>query len=89
MPFLLSIVLLGLSAWVRLRLHESPAFARVETQMEAWLIREMTSWGFQQSLERQGLLHFRLVPPDRWQPDWIVEKYWPKELWREKDGKRD
>ncbi len=20
--------------------------------------------------------------PDRWQPDWIVEKYWPKELWR-------
>jgi ATP-dependent helicase YprA (DUF1998 family) len=38
------------------------------SEMKKWLIREMTSWGFQQSLERQGLLQFQLVRPPRWQP---------------------
>lgn len=23
-------------------------------------------------------------PPDRWQPRWIVEKYWPEHLWRDR-----
>ncbi|MCB0032282.1 MAG: hypothetical protein KDE28_30440, partial [Anaerolineales bacterium] len=31
--------------------------------MKAWLIREMTSWAFSSSLERQGLLQFKMVKP--------------------------
>jgi ATP-dependent helicase YprA (DUF1998 family) len=37
-------------------------------QMKSWLMREMSSWTFQQSLERLGLLQFRLILPERWQP---------------------
>lgn len=37
-------------------------------QMKMWLMREMMSWGFRQSLERLGLLQFRLIRPERWQP---------------------
>lgn len=39
-----------------------------EVKMRTWLLREMMSWGYQQSLERQGLLNFELRRPPRWQP---------------------
>lgn len=38
------------------------------SQMKSWLMREMSSWTFQQSLERLGLLQFQLISPERWQP---------------------
>lgn len=39
-----------------------------EVKMQTWLLREMMSWGFRQSLERQGLLHFELRRPPGWRP---------------------
>jgi MFS family permease len=34
-PFLLSIVLLGISVWIRLKLHESPAFVKMKAEGKA------------------------------------------------------
>lgn len=39
-----------------------------QTLMETWLMREMMSVSYQQSLEGQGLLQFQLVAPAHWQP---------------------
>lgn len=55
------------------------------SQMKKWLIREMTSWGFRQSLERLGLLQFKLVSPESWRPAApLMEKPWcleANEVW--------
>lgn len=39
-----------------------------EVKMKTWLLREMMSGNFQRSLERQGLLQFRLRRPPGWRP---------------------
>jgi MFS family permease len=46
-PFLLSVILLGLSVWIRLQLAESPAFARIKaqgTQSKAPLTEAFGTW---------------------------------------------
>ncbi len=47
-PFLLSIVLLGISTWIRLKLDESPTFQRIKsegTQSKAPLTESFARWG--------------------------------------------
>ena len=47
-PFLLSIILLGLSVWVRMAMHESPVFARMKasgTMSKAPLSEAFGRWG--------------------------------------------
>ncbi|KFG70293.1 MFS transporter [Microvirga sp. BSC39] len=47
-PFLLSVVLLGISVWIRLQMHESPAFKKMKeegTQSKAPLKEAFGQWG--------------------------------------------
>jgi hypothetical protein len=47
-PFLVSIVLLGISVWIRMQLNESPAFLRMKeegTQSKAPLTESFARWG--------------------------------------------
>ncbi|HZH09493.1 MAG TPA: MFS transporter [Microvirga sp.] len=47
-PFLLSVVLLGISVWIRLQMHESPAFQKMKeegTQSKAPLREAFGQWG--------------------------------------------
>jgi hypothetical protein len=47
-PFLVSIVLLGVSVWIRMQLNESPAFLRMKeegTQSKAPLTESFAKWG--------------------------------------------
>lgn len=47
-PFLVSIVLLGISVWIRMQLHESPAFLRMKSEgktSKAPLTESFAHWG--------------------------------------------
>lgn len=60
-------------------------YDEMQSDMQAWLLREMSSWTYQQSLERLGLLSFRLVSPKGWQPPRpLLQPPWnlsPDEAW--------
>ena len=62
-----------------------PDYDEKMSQMKMWLMREMMSWGFGQSLERLGLLQFRLIQPERWRPPQpLLQEPWdlkPDEVW--------
>lgn len=53
-----------------------------EVKMQTWLLREMMSWGYQQSLERQGLLQFQLRRPPGWRAPQPLQQ-WPWNLTEE------
>ncbi|MBD1552886.1 MFS transporter [Pseudomonas typographi] len=51
LPFLLSIVLLGISTWIRLSLHESPAFLKMKAEGKASKAPIRESFGSWQNLK--------------------------------------
>ncbi|MCA8952717.1 MAG: sulfatase-like hydrolase/transferase [Planctomycetes bacterium] len=69
-------------------LASDPAFADVRARLEARLRAEQAEvddelpWTAPEVQPATIDLTGKRFPPDRWQPDWIVEKYWPEQYWR-------